>query len=280
MQLALLTTLTMIAFAANSVFARLALADNAMDPSSYTLIRLASGALMLAILVFRSGLTEAISKHGNLPAAAALFVYAAGFSFAYLALDTGMGALILFACVQATMIGWAVFAGDRPNALEWLGICIALAAFVGLVSPGLTAPDPLGTALMVAAGIGWGIYSLIGRKAENPLKATAGNFVLSVPIAIALIIIFHREVSVTQFGLVMAVASGAITSALGYALWYRCLPQLSPTQAAVVQLTVPAIATMGGIIFSSEQLTLRLAVFSVLILGGVAITILAKQRRS
>ena len=280
MQLVLLTTLTMIAFAANSVFARLALADNAMDPSSYTLIRLASGALMLALLVFRSSLADAISKHGNLPAAAALFVYAAGFSFAYLALDTGMGALILFACVQATMIGWAVFTGDRPNALEWLGICIALAAFVGLVSPGLTAPDPIGTALMVAAGIGWGIYSLIGRKAENPLKATAGNFVLSVPIAVALIIIFHREVSVTQFGLVMAVASGAITSALGYALWYRCLPQLSPTQAAVVQLTVPAIATLGGILFSSEQLTLRLAVFSVLILGGVAITILAKQKRS
>ncbi|MEP1209132.1 MAG: DMT family transporter [Rhizobiaceae bacterium] len=279
MQLALLTTLTMIAFAANSVFARLALADGAIDPSSYSLIRLASGALILVLLTTRHGVAEAIRNHGSLSGAAALFVYAAGFSFAYLALDTGMGALILFACVQATMIGWSVYKGDRPSGLEWLGLVIAFAAFVGLVSPGLTAPDPIGTALMVAAGIAWGIYSLIGKRAENPLMATAGNFVLSVPMAIALLVIFVDQITATPFGVAMAIASGALTSALGYALWYRCLRQLTATKAAVVQLTVPAIATLGGIVFSAEVLTLRLALFSALILGGVAVTILAKQKR-
>ncbi len=279
MQLSLLTALTMIAFAANSVFARLALADAAIDPSSYSLVRLASGALILSLLTYRAGLADVVNKHGSLVAAFALFIYAAGFSFAYLALDTGMGALILFACVQATMIGWSVFKGDRPSSLEWLGLVVAFAAFVGLVSPGLTAPDPLGTILMVAAGIAWGVYSLIGRGAENPLLNTAGNFILAVPMAIALLIVFSNQISLTPFGAAMAIASGALTSALGYALWYRCLRQLTATKAAVVQLTVPAIATLGGIIFSAEVLTLRLGFFSILILGGVAITILAKQKR-
>ncbi|NKB54359.1 MAG: EamA family transporter [Rhizobiaceae bacterium] len=269
----------MIAFAANSVFARLALADAAIDPSSYSLVRLASGALILSLLTYRAGLADVVNKHGSLVAAFALFIYAAGFSFAYLALDTGMGALILFACVQATMIGWSVFKGDRPSSLEWLGLVVAFAAFVGLVSPGLTAPDPLGTILMVAAGIAWGVYSLIGRGAENPLLNTAGNFILAVPMAIALLIVFSNQISLTPFGAAMAIASGALTSALGYALWYRCLRQLTATKAAVVQLTVPAIATLGGIIFSAEVLTLRLGFFSILILGGVAITILAKQKR-
>lgn len=280
MQLAFLTSLTMIAFAANSVFARLALADGAIDPASYSLLRLASGALMLGLLVFRSGIVSAVTRHGSLPSAVALFVYAAGFSYAYLALDTGTGALILFACVQATMIGWSVLNGDRPSLMEWTGLIIAFAAFVGLVSPGVTAPDPLGTVLMVAAGIAWGVYSLRGKGLEDPLMSTAGNFILSVPMAIVLLTISLGNLTITTLGAVMAILSGAITSALGYALWYRCLRQLTATRAAVVQLTVPAIATLGGIAFSAEVLTWRLAIFSVLILGGVAITILSKQRRT
>lgn len=279
MQLAFLTAITMVAFAANSVFARLALAESAIDPSSYSLIRLVSGALMLALLVFGKGISTATRENGNWAAALMLFVYAAGFSFAYLALDTGMGALILFACVQITMISWSLVQGDRPSGLEWIGIIVAFAAFVGLVSPGLDAPDPLGSALMIAAGIAWGVYSLLGKKATDPLMATAGNFILSVPFAVALFVVFWGQWSATAFGIVMAVASGAITSALGYALWYRCLRQLSATSAAVVQLTVPAIATLGGIVFSAETLTWRLAVFSVLILGGVAVAIIARQQR-
>jgi drug/metabolite transporter (DMT)-like permease len=280
MQLALLTTLTMIAFAANSVFARLALADGAIDPVSYSLIRLLAGAVMLAVLVLRSGLADAISKHGSLPSAAALFIYAAGFSYAYIVLDTGMGALILFACVQATMIGWAVFKGDRPSHLEWLGLIISFGGFVGLVSPGVTAPDPLGTILMIFAGMAWGVYSLRGKNSSQPLLATAGNFVLSVPMGIALLIVFSDGLALETFGIAMAIASGALTSALGYALWYRCLRDLTATKAAVVQLTVPAIAALGGILFSSEILTMRLVLFSVLILGGVMITVLAKQVRA
>ena len=167
MHLAILTTVTMIAFAANSVFARLALAEDTMDPASYSMVRLGSGALVLALLVFRTGIVDAIRNHGNWPSAAALFVYAAGFSFAYLALDTGMGALILFACVQATMIGWSVVSGDRPSRWESLGLAVAFAAFIGLVSPGVTAPDPVGTGLMVAAGIAWGIYSLRGFESRE-----------------------------------------------------------------------------------------------------------------
>ncbi len=279
MQLTLLTTVTMIAFAANSVFARLALGEGAIDPATYSFVRLGSGAIMLGILVFGSGIANAVRSHGSWSSAAALFVYAAGFSFAYLALDTGMGALILFACVQATMIGWSVIKGDRPSVMEWFGLIVAFAAFVGLVSPGVTAPDPLGTVLMIAAGIAWGVYSLRGKNSQQPLQATAGNFLLSVPMALVLYLIFFADVTTSLYGLLLACASGAGTSALGYALWYWCLRGLTATKAAVVQLTVPAIATLGGIIFSGENLTLRLALFSVLILGGVAITILAKSRR-
>lgn len=279
MQLALLTILTMIAFAANSVFARLALGEEAIDPASYSLIRLASGAAMLAVLVAGRGLAGVVKTHGTPASAAALFVYAAGFSYAYLELDTGMGALILFACVQATMIGWSILRGDRPNGLEWLGIIVAFGAFAGLVSPGATAPDVVGTVLMMAAGIAWGIYSLRGQKSTDPLLATAGNFVLSVPFAVVLLALSLGTLSASFQGILLAMTSGALTSALGYALWYRCLPQLKATRAAVVQLTVPAIATLGGIVFSAEELTWRFAILSILILGGVAITIVAKQQR-
>lgn len=281
MRLLIITTATMIAFAANSVFGRLALGANAIDPASYSLVRLASGALMLALLIaLRQG---AASRNalaaGNWASAAALFGYAAAFSFAYLWLDTGVGALILFACVQGTMIGWSIVKGEHPTALEWAGLAVAFAAFVWLVSPGLAAPDPAGAALMALSGVAWGIYSLRGRGQSDPLAATAGNFVRSVPFALVLLVAFLAQLDATAWGIALAVASGAITSALGYALWYRALRDLTATQGAIVQLTVPAIATAGGIIFMGEVLTLRFIACSVAILGGVAIAILARRKR-
>jgi drug/metabolite transporter (DMT)-like permease len=278
LQLFFLVALTMIAFAANSVFTRLGLIDEGMEAAEFTFVRLISGAVVLALLVLsRTGVVSAIKEHGNVVSAAMLFAYAAGFSFAYLHLDTGTGALILFACVQATMIGWSIATGHKPVALEWAGLMVAFAAFVWLVSPGLSAPDPFSAFLMIIAGMAWGIYSLRGRGLGDPLAATAGNFILSAPLAILLLVVFSSW-SFSTFGVIMAVASGAITSALGYALWYWCLPQLNATRAAIVQLTVPAIATLGGIAFSGEELTWRLGLSCALILGGVAIAILAKQK--
>lgn len=281
LRLFLITSLTMIAFAANSVFARLALGAGAIDPAGYSLARLASGAIMLALLVLRArkGDIGSLINEGNWASAAALFSYAAAFSFAYVVLHTGTGALILFACVQGTMIGWGLLRGDRPMPLEWLGLAVAFGAFAWLVSPGLAGPDPVGAALMAISGMAWGIYSLRGKSASDPLSATAGNFVRSVPIAIGLAAMFLASMQVTPFGLLMAVLSGAVTSGLGYALWYQALRGLTATQGAIVQLTVPAIAAAGGIVLLGEPLTLRFAVCSVLILGGVAIAILARKYR-
>lgn len=281
MPLFALTSLTMIAFAANSVLARLALLDGGMDAGSYTAIRLVAGAIMLALLVARSADMRSLARtQASLPSALALFGYAAGFSLAYLTLDTGIGALILFAMVQATMIGWAIFTGDRPTAREWIGLVVAFGAFVYLVSPGLDAPDVVGTVLMAAAGIAWGIYSLRGRGAGNPLAMTAGNFVLAAPLGLAMAAALWSSLTWTPATLAYAVLSGAITSGLGYALWYRVLPQLGATRGAIVQLTVPVIAAAGGIAFAGEPLTLRFAVASVLILGGVGFAIVAKSGRS
>jgi drug/metabolite transporter (DMT)-like permease len=281
LRLFLITSLTMIAFAANSVFARVALGAGTIDPAGYSLVRLVSGAAMLAFLVLRArnGKFAKVLDEGSWASAGALFAYAAAFSFAYVVLHTGTGALILFACVQGTMIGWALIRGDRPIALEWLGLIVAFGAFVWLVSPGLAGPDPVGAGLMAVSGIAWGIYSLRGKSASDPLSATAGNFVRSVPIAIVLAAIFLSQLQASPFGLLMAALSGAVTSGMGYALWYQALRGLTPTQGAIVQLTVPAIAAAGGIALLGEPLTLRFAICSILILGGVAIAILARTYR-
>ncbi|MEO1747576.1 MAG: DMT family transporter [Pseudomonadota bacterium] len=277
-----LVMLTMVAFAANSLLARLALADSAIDAGSYTFLRLVSGAIVLIFLATRLSARKIkkVLSEGNWVSALALFTYAAGFSFAYLALDTGMGALILFAMVQATMIGWALANGDRPIPLEWIGLVIAFGSFIWLVSPGLAAPDPFGTLLMVVSGAAWGIYSVRGRSAANPLAATAGNFVLSVPAATLLLVFTLSNASANPLGIVLAIISGAITSGLGYALWYRVLPQISSTQGAIVQLTVPVIAAAAGVAFIGEELTFKFGAASLLILGGVALAITAKARRS
>lgn len=289
MGLFLLTTLTMIAFAANSVLGRMAIGaagEPLIDPASYSAVRLASGAAMLmllAALTARRGGGGMSELRGSWASALALFVYAAAFSFAYVALETGLGALILFACVQATMIGWSLKEGDRPSLMEWLGLVTAFGAFVWLVSPGLAAPDPLAAATMAVSGIAWGIYSLRGRGSPNPLQATAHNFLRSTVFLLPLGLIIAATglpLRVTTTGALLAMLSGAITSGLGYALWYRVLRQIGGTLGAIVQLTVPVIATFGGVVLLDEAWTLRLALSSVLILGGVAVAILARKQRS
>lgn len=281
----LLTILTMLAFAANSVFGRIALSADAIDPASYTSIRLIAGALMLFLLASLRGGLHADRPSGSFWqttgfSALALFCYAVFFSFAYISVDTGMGALILFACVQATMIGWGLFSGERPRAQAWLGILMAIGGFVYLMSPGLSAPDPLGAVLMAVSGIAWGIYSLRGRGQVNPLLSTARNFVWSVPLAVVASFLFIAGQNVTLPGAILAVSSGAVTSALGYALWYETLKGLSATKASIVQLTVPVIAALGGIVLLSEPLTGRFFIASILILGGVALVILSKETKA
>lgn len=281
MRIFLLTTITMIAFGANSIFGRVALEGDAIDPSSYSFIRLLSGAIMLAILVgVSSGVSKKNLNHGNIISALCLFAYAAAFSFSYVNIETGVGALILFACVQAVMIGWALYKGDRPSLFEWIGIVIAFGAFIWLVSPGLEAPDPIAATLMAISGIAWGAYSLRGKSSSDPLKATAGNFLLSVPMGLVLLFITISSSQVTVYGVILAIASGAITSGMGYALWYKVLPQLTSTRASIVQLTVPVVAGIGGLIFLSEPLTFRFVLASALILGGVAISIVMKANRA
>jgi drug/metabolite transporter (DMT)-like permease len=275
----LLTALAMVFFAANSVLGRLALTDEAISPADYTAVRLVSGAVTLALLVWWRSLRNreklVLFQAGSVVSATALFFYAAAFSFAYLSLEAGMGALILFACVQVTMIGWALFRGERPGVIAWAGLVIAMGAFVWLVSPGLQAPDPVGAALMVIAGIAWAVYSLMGRGATDPLAATAGNFLISVPITLGFWLLLKGGASLTTYGLLLALASGIISSAIGYAIWYTALAGLSRSQAGIVQLSVPVIAAAGGVLFLSEPITLRLAIASLLILGGIAMVILA-----
>ncbi|MFZ1814632.1 MAG: DMT family transporter [Rhizobiaceae bacterium] len=281
----LLTALTMIAFAANSVLARIALGGGLIDPAGYSLVRLASGALVLFALAMVSGNRRSSQPEGsnglggNWLSALALFAYAVFFSFSYVAIGAGIGALILFASVQGTMIGWGLYRGDRPSAAEWTGLIIAFGAFAWLVSPGLSAPDPLAATLMAIAGIAWGAYSVRGRGVVDPLGMTAGNFMRTVPMVLALAAIFLPSLGATAPGVALAFISGAITSGLGYALWYRVLRSLTGTQAAIVQLTVPVIAGIGGTLALSEAWTLRFVIASALILGGVAIAILAKAKR-
>ncbi|WP_099865326.1 DMT family transporter [Pararhizobium haloflavum] len=275
-----LTTIAMVAFAANSLLARLALVDGAMDAAGFTAIRLGSGALVLALLLLRRRKIRPVGvMPGNWPSSVALLVYAVAFSFAYLDLGAGMGALILFTAVQATMISWGLYRGERPGLAEIAGMVLALAGFVYLVSPGLVAPDPLAAVLMVASGIAWGIYSLRGRGSDDPAGDTAGNFIRTAPVALVLLLGSVAAGGMTLSGIALSVASGALASAGGYIIWYRALPMLAATKAAIVQLTVPVVTAVGGLVFIGEQPSMQLAVAGCVILGGVALAILAKDRR-
>jgi len=270
-----LTALSMIAFAGNSLLCRQALKQTAIDAASFTLVRIVSGAVCLWIIVqLRKGPSRSA---GSWPSALALFAYAALFSFAYLQLTAGTGALLLFGAVQATMIGWALRKGERLRPLQISGLALAIAGLITLVFPGLSAP-PLGAAIfMLGAGIAWGIYSLRGKGAGDPLRATAGNFLRAAPLAALLSVVMLRAVSFDRAGVGYAIASGAFASGIGYAIWYTVLPALKASGAATVQLSVPVLAAAGGIIFLGEQLTLRFAFASIAVLGGIALVIIERR---
>lgn len=276
--LAAITGVTLIAFASNSVLCRMALGGHRIDPVSFTTLRLGSGAAMLAVL---ARLTTAPhsprTPAGSWRSAIALFAYAIAFSLAFVSLTAGMGALVLFSAVQATMIGGGILAGERPRRIQWVGLAVALTGLLYLVSPGLTAPNPLGVALMTLAGVGWGIYSLRGKQALAPIPTNAGNFARTVPLALAATLLAIPMARAEWSGVALALGSGAIASALGYVLWYHALRGLTRTQAAIVQLLVPPLAATGGILLLDEHPSVRLGVASVLILGGVAFAVLARS---
>ncbi|MDX9995535.1 MAG: EamA family transporter [Rhodocyclaceae bacterium] len=274
-RLAALTLATMIAFAANSVLCRIALKETGIDAASFTTIRLVSGALVLWLIA--TVLRRDRAGHGNWLSAFALFAYAAAFSFAYLSLTAATGALLLFGAVQATMILYGYAQGERFGQRQLAGLALALGGLVGLLLPGLTAPPLAGSALMLAAGIAWGVYSLRGRGAGDPTRVTAGNFLRAMCFAAALSLM-TLPAHLDTAGIGYAVASGAIASGMGYALWYAVLPALRTATAATVQLSVPAIAAFGGIVFLGEPLTLRVTLASAAILGGIALVILNRAK--
>ncbi len=266
-----LTALAMLAFAANSLLCRLALRQTGIDPGSFTTIRLVSGALVLWLIVARGGNGRPMA--GSWASALALFAYAAGFSYAYVDLSAGTGALLLFGAVQATMISYGLWSGERLAVRQAAGLACALAGLAGLLLPGLSAPPAGAAVLMLGAGVAWGVYSLRARGAGDPTRATAGNFVRAAPLALVLGLASLRWASPDLAGTAYAVASGAIASGLGYAIWYTALGGLNATRAASVQLSVPVIAALGGILLLSEPLSQRLALASVAILGGIALVI-------
>ena len=270
----------MVAFAANSLLCREALASGEISAGYFTLIRLVSGAVILFILTFGRSLRQksAFQLAGSWRSSAALFVYAAGFSYAYLSLGAATGALILFGAVQLTMVLSGLLRGERFSALQWLGMLLALSGLCWFLLPGAEAPSFSGAVLMLLSGIAWGLYSLWGRGAQSPLSATAGNFLRAVPFSIALILFTAQRESFSSQGVLLAIASGALASGLGYALWYAVLPSLRATSAAMVQLSVPVISAFGGLLFLQEPLTLSLSLVSLLVLGGIAVFILDSSR--
>jgi len=274
----LLTSITMVAFASNSLLCRLALQHAAIDAASFSSIRLVSGAVVLAVLA-RASAGRAAPARVDWAAATMLFLYVAFFSFAYLTLSAGTGALILFGAVQLTMLAAGLRAGERFDALGWAGFALAAGGLVYLVSPGLTAPTPLGAALMTVAGVAWGVYSLRGRGLDNPLAATASNFLRAAPMALALSLLLYGRARASPAGILLALAAGALTSGIGYVLWYAALKGLSAIRAAAVQLSVPPIAAFGAVLFLAEPLTPRLAAASAAILGGIALVLASRTQR-
>lgn len=277
-----LTALAMICFAANSVLCRMALADPQIDPASFTAIRLASGAVALAALVFlRERRSARALAGGDWASAFALFLYAAAFSFAYVTLDASAGALILFGTVQATMIGASLMSGERLTLAQTAGALAAGGGLVYLLSPGLAAPPLAGALLMGVAGAAWGAYSLLGRDPARhgggPTLATTGNFIRAAPMGLLLLAPFAANLRAEWEGVALAIASGALASGGGYVLWYAALKGLKGGEAAIVQLVVPVLAALGGVVFIGEVLTPRFAVAATAVLGGVAVVLTARR---
>ena len=276
----MLTLLAMLAFAANSVLCRMALGDQLIDATSFTTIRLVSGAITLIIIVLLKDSSVKKNIRLDLKASLALFLYAICFSFAYIDLTTGTGALILFGTVQLTIVIYGVMQGDRPLPSAWLGILIACAGLAYLVSPGVTAPSLAGTILMITAGLAWGVYTWRGKGVSKPVAATTWNFIGTVPMTLIASLVFLGKADMQINGVLLAVLSGALASGVGYVIWYAALPFLKPSSAAVVQLSVPMIAALGGVAFMSEPLTLRLSIASAAILGGIALVINANRTKA
>jgi drug/metabolite transporter (DMT)-like permease len=266
------TVAAMTAFAANSILCRLALGPPDIDAVSFTAARLVSGAVTLLFLSRLAGRTAQEKSRGDWISGGALFVYAIMFSLAYRRLEVGAGALILFALVQVTMVGWGLVRGERPRPIQWIGLAAAFGGLVYLVSPGLAAPPVSGSIMMAAAGAAWGVYSIRGRAAVDPVAATTGNFVRSVPMVMIVAVPFYSVVDLSARGLWLAIASGSLASGLGYVIWYYALGGLSSTRAASVQLSVPVIAAAGGLVFLGESFSLQLSISAVLILGGIGLT--------
>jgi drug/metabolite transporter (DMT)-like permease len=273
-----LTLLALVAFASNSLLTRLALGSQQIDAASFTGIRLLSGAMVLGILVRAQEGSWAPMRGRGATGPLALFLYAAPFSFAYLRIGAAVGALVLFGVVQLTMIGVGVARGERPTPIAWAGLVLAATGLAVLTVPSVARPDPLGVALMAVAGVAWGIYSLAGRTATNALATNARSFLWSSPLAIALVALAPGSAATTARGVALAVASGGVMSGLGYAVWYRALPRLTVTQAAVAQLSVPVIAALGAALLLGERLTPRLGVAGAAVLGGVALVLVSRSR--
>jgi drug/metabolite transporter (DMT)-like permease len=284
-RLLLATCVALAGFAANSLLCRKALGAGRIDAASFTTLRIAAGAAALVALASlgRKGGGAPTKRAGSTGSAVALLVYALAFSIAYLRIGAGVGALVLFAAVQLTMIGVSIARGAKPTRAEWTGLFVAAAGLVALQLPGARAPDLRGVVLMALAGAAWGIYSLRGGRgagASTPLLTTAGNFVRALPLAVgaSLLWLLLAEIRVTSSGALLAIVSGAITSGICYAFWYAALPGLGATRAAIVQLSVPALAAAGGVLFLGEAATTRVVLCGAAILGGVAIAVLGRRR--
>lgn len=274
----LLTLLALFAFASNSLLTRLALGSHAIDASSFTLLRLASGAFVLAIVVRVQTGTFAGVRGRSLVGPLALFGYAAPFSFAYLRIGAAVGALVLFGVVQLTMVGYGILRGERPSPLSWAGLLLASAGLAVLTVPSATRPDAWGLLLMVTAGVAWAAYSLAGRRSPDPVAANAWSFLASSLLGVLLALVMRPETLPSGRGVGLALVSGGVTSGLGYAIWYRALPRLSVTQAAVAQLSVPVLAGLGAALLLGERLSARLVLAGLLVLGGVALVLSARRR--
>ena len=272
------TALALIAFAANSVLCRMALGAEAIDASGFTIVRLASGALTLfLILQFQRNDYQSLTSKGSWWGASMLFLYAITFSFAYIRLETGTGALILFGWTQITIIFVSLVSGSRLHPTEWVGVVVSFFGFVYLVLPNIASPSLPGFILMTLAGVAWGLYTLNGRGSKNPLQDTGYNFIRTLPIILVVGLLSLQLLSFTAQGILLACLSGGIASGVGYTIWYTALRGLSPTQAGVVQLLVPVIAALGGVVFISEIITSRLLIASILILGGILTVVLGRK---
>jgi drug/metabolite transporter (DMT)-like permease len=269
----MLTALALLAFASNSILTRMALGGGHMDAASFTTVRLTSGALMLAVLArWQTRAWVPLRGHGVV-GPLALFAYAAPFSFAYLRIGAGAGALLVFGAVQLTMIGAGIVAGERPRLRTWLGLALAAGGLAWLTLPSVGRPDPVGSALMIVAGCAWGVYSLAGRRSPDALASNARNFLWTVPLALLLDALVVRSTTLSARGVVLGLVSGALTSGLGYAIWYRALRGLTATRAAILQLSVPVIAALGAIVLLDEPLTARLALAGTAVLGGLCLAL-------